>query len=133
VQLIIVAVSRRAPPLPCRRGIQHGASSLGPGTAGRVVGPREGSRSLSIPLDLEEPGGDGIFPCVFPSPAAGGFPEKTSRKRMARGIQKTDAGGLTGSINTWCRMANGLKPSDYKSLGSISGLRFPHGSKIFRI
>jgi hypothetical protein len=86
VQLIIVAVSRRAPPLPGRRGIQHGASSLGAVAAGRVVGPREGSRSLSIPLDLEEPRGDGIFPCVFPSSAAGGFPGKTSRKRMARGI-----------------------------------------------
>jgi hypothetical protein len=50
-----------------------------------------------MPLDLEEPGGDGISPCAcaFPSPAAGGCPGKTSGKRMARGIQETGAGGLT--------------------------------------
>jgi hypothetical protein len=37
-----------------------------------------------MPLDLEEPGGDGIFPCAFPSPAAGGCPGKPAETDGAR-------------------------------------------------
>jgi hypothetical protein len=38
------------------------ASSLGSAAAGPAVGPREGSRSSSTPLNLEELGGDGKIP-----------------------------------------------------------------------
>jgi hypothetical protein len=46
----------------CCDDSEHGREVVGDGGTGRVVGPLEGSRSFSIPLDLEEPGGDGIFP-----------------------------------------------------------------------
>jgi hypothetical protein len=38
------------------------ASLLGSAAAGPAVGPREGSRSSSTPLNLEELGGDGKIP-----------------------------------------------------------------------
>jgi hypothetical protein len=37
-------------------------ASLGSAAAGPAVGPREGSRSSSTPLNLEELGGDGKIP-----------------------------------------------------------------------
>jgi hypothetical protein len=44
--------------------------------------------------DLEEAGGDAIFPALFPSPAAGLFTAKGDGKRMAWGFQLPSAGGL---------------------------------------
>jgi hypothetical protein len=42
------------------------ASSLGSAAAGPAVGPREGSRSSSTPLNLEELWGEGKIPLAFP-------------------------------------------------------------------
>jgi hypothetical protein len=51
-------------------------------------------RRPSITPDLEEAGGDAIFPALFPSPAAGLFTAKGDGKRMAWGFQLPSAGGV---------------------------------------
>jgi hypothetical protein len=73
---------------PAWREFVGGSSNWSRGGAARgIEEPLDPSRSRGT-------GGDGIFPCAFPSPAAGGFPGKASGKRMARWIQETAAGGL---------------------------------------
>jgi hypothetical protein len=47
-----------------------------------MVGPREGSRSLSIPPDLKDAGGDGKMLGGFPSPATA---QKTGSLSWRRG------------------------------------------------
>jgi hypothetical protein len=71
--------------------LRMGARLLGAVPAGRVVGPQEGSRSLSIPPDLEDAGADGKMQGRFLSPAAA---QKAGFVSWRRGSRTPVHGGL---------------------------------------
>jgi hypothetical protein len=71
--------------------LRMGARLLGAVPAGRVVGPQEGSRSLSIPPDLEDAGADGKMQGRFLSPAAA---QKAGFVFWKRGFRTPVHGGL---------------------------------------